>query len=116
VNLTQTDLFGRDLGNGIAQRRSRKVIVADDESQERQAYLLLQELGYENLAILEGGFPAFSRAFLQPAPFVPLGNRWDEDVRLFRQEAQAKIPKLIEAQRSKATKAPKQDKKIKGGC
>jgi rhodanese-related sulfurtransferase len=116
VNLTQAELFGRDLGNGIAQRRNRKVIVADDDSQERQAYWLLQELGYENLAILEGGLPAFSRTFLQPAPFVPLGNRWDEDVRLFRQEAQSKIPKLIEAQKSNATKAPKQDKKIKGGC
>ena len=116
VNLAQIDLFGRELGNGIAQRRSRKVIVADDEPQERQAYLLLQDLGYENLAILEGGFPAFSRAFLQPAPFVPAGNRWDEDVHKFRQEAQMKIPQLIEAQKSNATKTPKQEKRIKGGC
>jgi rhodanese-related sulfurtransferase len=116
VNLTQADLFGRDLGNGIAQRRSKKVIVADDEAQERQAYLLLRELGCENLAILEGGFPAFSRAFLQPSPFVPVGNRWDEDVRRFRQEAQAKIPQLIEAQKASAHKAPKQEKKIQGGC
>jgi hypothetical protein len=73
-------------------------------------------LGYENLAILEGGFPAFSRAFLQPAPFVPAGNRWDEDVHKFRQEAQMKIPQLIEAQKSNATKTPKQEKRIKGGC
>ena len=116
VNLTENDLFARDLGSNIAQRRSKKVLVADDEVQERQAYLLLQELGYENLAILEGGFPAFSRAFLAPTPFVPTGNRWDEDVRKFRQEAQLKIPKLIEAQKSSATKTPRQEKKIKGGC
>jgi len=116
VNLTQMDLFGRDLGNGIDQRRSRKVIVADDEAQERQAYLLLQELGYENLAILDGGFPAFSRVFLNPTAFVPAGNRWDEDVRRFRQEAQTKIPQLIEAQKASATKKPKQEKKIQGGC
>lgn len=60
--------------------------------------------------------PAFHRAFLQPAPFVPVGNRWDEDVRKFRQEAQTKIPQLIEAQKASATKAPKQEKKIQGGC
>jgi hypothetical protein len=60
--------------------------------------------------------PAFSRAFLQPAPFVSVGNRWDEDVRRFRQEAQAKIPQLIEAQKASAHKAPKQEKKIQGGC
>jgi rhodanese-related sulfurtransferase len=116
VNLTQGDLFGRDLGNGIAQRQSKKVIVADNEAQERQAYLLLQELGYENLAILEGGFSAFSRAFLQAAPFVPVGNRGDEDVRRFRQEAQLKIPQLIDAQKAAATKVPRQEKKIQGGC
>jgi rhodanese-related sulfurtransferase len=115
INLTRSDLFS-DLGNGIAQRSSRKVIVADDEGQERQAYLLLQELGYENLAVLEGGLPAFERIFLQPAPFVPAGNRWDADVRRFRQDAQAKIPQLIEAQKASAHKAPKQEKKIQGGC
>jgi len=116
VNLTQNDLFARDLGSNISQRRSKKVVVADDEAQERQAYLLLQDLGYENLAILEGGFPAFSRAFLVPAPFVPTGHRWDEDVHKFRQAAQVKIPQLIEARKASATKAPRQEKKIKGGC
>ena len=116
INLTQADLFGRDLGNGIAQRRSKKVIVAENETQEREAYWLLQELGYENLAVLEGAFPAFQRAFLHPDPFVPSGNRWDEDVRTFRKEAQTRIPQMIEAQKASATKVPKPEKKIKGGC
>jgi hypothetical protein len=116
VNLTQADLFGNDLGNSIAHRRSKKVIVADDEAQERQAYLLLQELGYENLAILEGGFPAFDGAFLHPVSFVPAGNRWDGDVLKFRKDAQTRIPQLIEAQKAAATKTPKKEKKIQGGC
>ena len=75
INLTQADLFGNDLGNSITQRRRKKVIVADDEAQERQAYLLLQELGYENLAILEGGFSAFDGAFLPPVSLAPSGKR-----------------------------------------
>jgi rhodanese-related sulfurtransferase len=116
INLTQSDLFGRDLGNGIAQRRSKKVIVAENEKQEREAYWLMQELGYENLAILEGGFPAFRRTFLHPDAFVPAGNRWDEDVRKFREEAQTRIPQMIEAQKASATKTPKAEKKIQGGC
>jgi len=116
INLTRGDLFGRDLGNGIVLRRSKKVIVAENETEEREAYWLLQELGYENLAVLEGGFPAFHRAFLRPSPFVPSGNRWDEDVRKFREEAQTKIPQMIQAQKASATKAPKQEKKIQGGC
>lgn len=116
VNVTQKDLFNREIGNSIAQRRIKKVIVAEDEVQERQAGLLLQELGYENCAILKGGFPAFDRAFLHPVPFVPEGNRWDADVRKFRAEAQAKLIQLIAAQKASGSKAPKQEKKIQGGC
>jgi rhodanese-related sulfurtransferase len=116
VNVTQKDLFNREIGNSIAQRRIKKVIVAEDEAQERQAGLLLQALGYENCAILKGGFLAFDRAFLHPVPFVPEGNRWDADVRKFRIEAQAKLVQLIAAQKASGTKAPKQEKKIQGGC
>jgi len=116
TNIKGEDLFGRALGNDIAQRRIKKVIVAEDETQERRACLLLQELGYENFSILKGGFPAFERAFLHPVPFQPQGNRWDEDVRRFRVNAQEKIAALIVAQKASVTKAPKTEKKIQGGC
>jgi hypothetical protein len=116
TNLTQGDLFSRELGSSIAQRRIKKVIVAEDEAQERRACLLLQELGYENFSILKGGFPAFDRAFLHPVPFQPEGNRWDQDVRRFRENAQGKIAALILAQKASAAKAPKTEKKIQGGC
>jgi len=116
VNVTQKDLFNREISNSIAQRRIKKVIVAEDEVQEREAGLLLQALGYENCAILKGGFSAFDRAFLHPVPFVPEGNRWDADVRKFRTEAQAKLVQLIAAQKASGSKVPKQEKKIQGGC
>ena len=116
INLMEGDLFSRELGNSIAQRRIKKVIVADDEGQERRACLLLQELGYENFSILKGGFPAFDRAFLHPVPFHPEGNRWDEDVLRFRENAQGKIAAMILAQKASATKVPKTEKKIQGGC
>jgi rhodanese-related sulfurtransferase len=116
VKLPQADLFSNDLGSSIAQRHGKKVIVAENETQERQAYLLLHELGYENLAILEGGYPVFDAAFLHPLPFVPVGNRRDDDVLRFRKDAQTRIPQLIEAQKAAATKAPTKEKKIQGGC
>lgn len=49
-------------------------------------------------------------------PFQPEGSRWDEDVRRFRENAQGKIAGLIQAQKASATKAPKTEKKIQGGC
>lgn len=115
-NLTRADLFSRDPNISLAQRRIKKVVVAEDEAQELQACLLLQELGYENFAILKGGFPAFDRSYLHPVPFVPTGSRWDKDVQRFQEEARVKIAQLIDAQKASGTKAPKQVKKVQGGC
>jgi rhodanese-related sulfurtransferase len=116
TNLAQKDLFNRDLGGNITQRRLKKVIIADTEREERMAYLLLQELGYENFTILKGGFKAFDAAYLNPVPFVPEGTRWDEDVRHFRETAQGQIQLLIAANKKAATKTPAKEKKIQGGC
>ncbi len=115
IHATKQDLFSRSLDE-LASRRIKKVVVGDNEAEERQTYGILEELGYENLAILSGGFSAFSQAFLQSAAFVPTGGRYDEDVRRFREDAQRKIPALIEAQKSAAQKPVKQERTIKGGC
>jgi hypothetical protein len=116
VNLDQNGLFARDLGTTFNERRFKKVIVGDDEAQERTACLLLQEMGYENLAILRGGFPTFDKIYLHPSPYTPAGDRWDADVKRFRGIAQVQIPKLIAANKAAATREPKKEKKIQGGC
>jgi rhodanese-related sulfurtransferase len=115
LHVTKQDLFSRSLDE-MAPRRLKKVVVADSEAEERQTYGILEELGYENLAILDGGFSAFRQAFLQSAAFAPSGGRYDEDVRRFREDAQRKIPVLIEAQKAAAQKPVKQSRTIKGGC
>ena len=49
-------------------REETEIITrAEDEAQECRAGLLLQELGFENFAILKGGFPVFDRIFLHPS-------------------------------------------------
>jgi 3-mercaptopyruvate sulfurtransferase SseA len=94
----------------------KKVIVGDSEAQERIAYLLLQELGYENLAILQGGFDEFNKNILVASAFVPTGSRWDRDVKQFREQAHTDILKMIESNKNKGPKVPKLEKKIQGGC
>lgn len=110
-----SDFFSKDAGALLSQRQIKKVIVGDNETQERTVYLLLQELGYENLAMLRGGFDAFDKTILNPSIFVPTGGRWDADVKEFRQNARVEILKMIEANKNKA---PKQivKRKIQGGC
>jgi rhodanese-related sulfurtransferase len=110
------DLFGKEWLPIFSQRHLKKVLVGYDESQERIAYLLLQELGYENLAVLKGGFEAFDKTILSPGPFVPTGSRWDADVKAFREKAHGDILKLIAENKNKGAKEPKKTKKVQGGC
>lgn len=116
LNATPRDLFGKDWISNLSQRHVKKVVIAQNEDQERITCLLLQELGYENLAILRGGFQAFDKTILNPAAFIPTGSRWDPDVKGFREKAHVEILKMIVEGKNKGTAQPKQVKKIQGGC
>ena len=65
-NIQMRELFSKDWITTFSKRHVKKVIVGGDEAQEQSACLLLQELGYENLAILQGGFEAFNKTILSP--------------------------------------------------
>jgi rhodanese-related sulfurtransferase len=115
-NVVVRDFFGKESAPLFSQRHVKKVIVGDDENRERAAYWLLQDLGYENLAVLRGGIGSFSSTILQPASFVPTGSRWDADVKQFRETARARILGMIEEGKKSGQKAVKKEKKIQGGC
>ncbi len=114
-NIQVSDFFSKDLIASFSQRHVKKVILGDSEAQERTAYLLLQELGYENLAMLRGGFTAFDKTILHPSIFVPTGMRGDVDVKEFRENARTQILKMIDANKNKAPTEIKK-RKIQGGC
>ena len=116
TNVQTSDFFGKEWVSVFSRRHVKKVLVGGSEAQERTAYLLLQELGYENLGILQGGFDAFNKTILNPSPFVPTGSRWDEDVKQFREKARVDILAMIESARNNTAKVPKKEKKIQGGC
>jgi hypothetical protein len=115
-NITVRDLFGKDWVSIFSRRHVKKALIGKDEAQERTAFLLLRELGYENLAVLKGGFDAFDKTILSSAPFVPTGSRWDADVKVFREKAREDILKLIAENKNKGAKEPKKTKKVQGGC
>ena len=115
-NATLTDLFGKVWIPIISQRHVKKVVIADNEQQERVACLLLQELGYENVTILRGGFASFDNEILSSSGFVPTGSRWDPDVKEFRHNAHEVIVKMIADAKNSGPKEPKKVRKIQGGC
>jgi rhodanese-related sulfurtransferase len=115
-NIQLRELFGKEWVPFLSKRHVKKVIVGNDESQERSACLLLQELGYDNLAILRDGFDAFNTTILTPSPYVPTGTRWDADVIQFRTQARRDILKMIDDSKNRKPKEGKKEKKIQGGC
>jgi len=117
LNLGAGDLFTREPGVALTDRRLLKVVVAEDEARARQGALLLQELGYEQVACLKGGWPSFAHLYLQDTPFVPTGGREDATVQAFRESARVQLAALIQARRaSEKPAAPKAARAIKGGC
>ncbi|MEO8587581.1 MAG: rhodanese-like domain-containing protein [Acidobacteriota bacterium] len=116
VNVATRDLFNKEWSATLSPRHVRKVVVGDTDEQARTAGLLIRDLGYENVAVLEGGFPAFEKTILTAAPFVPAGGRWDADVYKFREDARAEIARIAERAKQAGQKQPKKEKKIQGGC
>lgn len=116
VNIQMRELFGRDWKSILSKRHVTKIMVADSEADEQAAYLLLKRLGYENLAILEGGLGGFKSQILDGQVFAATGGRWDQDVQKFRAQARTEITQMIEDSKNAAPKVVKKKRKIVGGC
>ena len=102
VNVPDRDLFGKEWTRrprAAAREEGRR---RRDEAEARKACLLLHELGYENLAVLDGGFPNFESTILEPVASAAPAGRWDGDVLRFREDARSEILRLTEAARPRA--------------
>lgn len=111
VSLQAADLFGRGLPPELAQRHRRKVFFGDDERQAGEAAALARLLGYENVAVPEGGLAEFRANILEAANG---GAGEDPAVQAFRENAARRIMTLANARTAKP--AVRKAKKIAGGC
>jgi hypothetical protein len=109
------NLFGKELTPILSDRRVVKVVVGQSDKESQTAALLLQELGYENIAMLQGGLENFQKTILIPKSQAT-GSRWDADVNTFRANASMVISQMIANAKNEQPKVAKQEKKIQGGC
>jgi rhodanese-related sulfurtransferase len=114
ASIPPADLFGRSLPPELSQRHRRKVFFADDEPQAEDAAALARLLGYENVAVLEGGLAGFRATILATVAAGTDGSTTDPAVRAFRMQAARKILTLANARA--AQPAVRKPKKIAGGC
>lgn len=114
VSVSPSELFGRGVPAGLTQLHRRKVFFADDEGQAEAAATLAHLLGYENVAVLEGGLAAFRATILDVSRARATGNAGDPAVRAFREAAARRIMALASAR--SAQPAVRKPKKVAGGC
>ncbi|MCB9357861.1 MAG: YeeE/YedE family protein [Calditrichaeota bacterium] len=116
VNIKIENLFGKEWNHLLGQRHVKKVLVADNQDNAIEAYHVLDEIGYRNLAVLEGGLLGFRQQILSDAPSDLAMNSTDEVVQEFRQEARGTIETMIKEQKDKPKVEAKKPKKVAGGC
>jgi rhodanese-related sulfurtransferase len=115
INVQMKDLFRKELTPILSNRHVTKVVVGMNEDDSRTAAFLLQELGYENITMLQGGLENFQHTIFTPKT-ENTGSRWDPDVNTFRAHASTVISQMIVDAKNKQPKVAKREKKIQGGC
>lgn len=139
TNIQTSQLFQKEFSGLLGQQHKKKVFVAANETDAREAALLAERIGYTNVSILCGGFPEFITTIIneQPAEQTktcsftmmyasnmkqqpPARARYDaryvKDTDRFRAKAGVAVAALIKEAQNKPVKTPKLVKKVAGGC
>jgi rhodanese-related sulfurtransferase len=124
VNMIPGDMLGRSYHDLLGRTGKQKVFFAEDEATGRKAATLARLLGYEDIAVLEGGLAGFRQTILE-APEAPAATEkptlklavvdQTQVTARFRARASKEMASLI-SNRGKTAPAVKRVKKIVGGC
>ena len=115
VNVQMKELFTKDAPPILSDRRIVKIVIGKTAEESRTGAFVLQEVGYENVTMLQGGMDIFQQTILTPK-LEQTGSRWDADVNSFRSKASVALTKMIADAKNKPAKVVKAQKKIQGGC
>lgn len=114
ISYTTDNLFSKDAVKTLAQKHKVNVIVSNKEMTEKKIAFIANQLGYDNIKILQGGLDNFKNQIINFNQSGTADNK--SDTYKFRSKASKVIPVLIEQNKSigkvKVTKA----KRTIGGC
>lgn len=136
INIELQQIFQKEFSEILGQRRKRKVFIGTNEIEARQAALIAQELGYENIAVLCGGMKNFVNTVIYLKPETqkqkcefqvllvgtaqqnlrPIDPRQEKDTERFRSRASSALKTMIREAKNTAVKPVKLVKKVSGGC
>ncbi len=110
ITIPTKELFSKAWTQVLSRRHRKTVIVGDSVDAEREACLLAQELGYENVMMLEGGMPGFRQAIYGPC------READPVLAQFRNDVRTRLDTMIAESKKSGKPKPTVRKKIVGGC
>ncbi len=116
VNYKTEDIFGKDISKVLLQKHKINVIIADDEETERKIAYIMDEAGYSNVRILQGGLNKFKEEIINFKKPLTINSRQEGDTFRFREKASIKIPEMIKENKNKGSQEKKQTKRVLGGC
>jgi rhodanese-related sulfurtransferase len=114
VNIQVETMFGKEWRDLLGQRNTVKIFFAEDDSSAVRAAALAGLLGYQNVAVLQGGLGEFRKTILNATPPNRELSESERDTYQFRAKAAPRITAMI-SQRD-AAKPVRRVKKIQGGC
>ena len=114
-SLTLKNLFLKDAKAILAVKYRKYVFIGDDDLSSKQAAIIADRLGYENIYYLKGGLDEFKNEIINYKESSDISSRHEADVNRFRIKASKVIPVLIEKNKNKVVPI-KKTKRVLGGC
>jgi rhodanese-related sulfurtransferase len=111
VSVPADSIFGRQWSDVLGRPRLTKVFFASDQATAVRAAAIAGLLGYENVAVLEGGLREFEGVILKASPAI--ASEAGETLR-FRARASVEIAALMRLR--SAPKPVRAAKRVQGGC
>lgn len=109
------NFFEKEPSQILSLRHKTKVFIANDELTERKVAIIAQELGYDNIEVLQGGLEKFNSDIINFIPVKAPVTQVEKDTYKFREKAKVLLPVLIEQHKSKGP-VVKKLKRVIGGC
>jgi rhodanese-related sulfurtransferase len=115
VNIQRENFFSKDWNDMLSAKNKRRVLIADNDLDERRADFVARALGVENTFVLKGGVPDFVLSILDYRSPASIADGQTADTDRFRLRAAPALARMISEAKNKPV-VIKVARKIAGGC
>lgn len=115
VAFTVDNLFEKEPARLLNRKKVVNVFVSDDAANDRLLAKVAQDLGHDNVRVIEGGLENFQRSILNFDTTRVPASRAEVDTYRFRSRARRDLPSVIAAAQGSGP-VKKTTKRVVGGC